>query len=214
MISFIEGLCVYSGQGRVVLEVGGIGCEIFVSEPLAARCAVDKYYRLQTLMVVRDNEIFLVGFSSPLEREFYKLLTSISGIGSKAALKILSQLTPADLASCILADDSKSLVKVPGIGAKTSKRIILELKEKIEEMVKSAALVLDASAPREAEQAESKSAESALPGPALEAVSVLMGLGCSKEEAENAVRAALKHGAEADSSNLVMAAVSELGGVE
>ena len=210
MIASIEGLCVYSGQDRVVLEVGNIGYEIFVTETFASRCVIDGHYRLQTLMVVRENEIFLVGFATPLEREFCKLLTTISGIGPKAALKILNKYGPADLAACILANDVDSLKKVPGIGPKTAKRLILELNEKIGAMTENMSLSADNVKECRLQKA-AEPAASSLPPSALEAVAVLVGLGCTSEEAESAVKAALEAGTAADSSDLVMAAVSELG---
>lgn len=210
MIASIEGLCVYSGQDRIVLEVSNIGYEIFVTESLASRCVIDGHYRLQTLMIVRENEIFLVGFATPLEREFFKLLTTISGIGPKAALKILNKYTPADLASCILANDVDSLKKVPGIGPKTAKRLILELNEKIGAMAEN--MSLSAEGAKECQPQKAVEPEkSSLPPAALEAVAVLVSLGCTSEEAESAVKAALESGTAADSSDLVMAAVSELG---
>ncbi len=209
MIASIEGLCVYGGQDRVVLELNGIGYEIFVTESFAARCVIDRHYRLQTLMIVRENEIFLVGFATPLEREFCKLLTTISGIGPKAALKILNKYAPADLAACILANDVDSLKKVPGVGPKTAKRLILELNEKIGAISEN--MSLDTDTLRERQSQKAVKPESSLPPAALEAVAVLIGLGCTDEEAENAVKAALEAGTSADSSDLVMAAVSELG---
>lgn len=209
MIASLEGLCVYSGQDRVVLEINGIGYEVFVTESFASRCIIDRHYRLQTLMIVRENEIFLVGFTTPLEREFCKLLTTISGIGPKAALKILNKYTPADLAACILENDVDSLKKVPGIGPKTAKRLILELNEKISAMSENMSLDTDSLKDRRSQKAAEP--ESTLPPTALEAVAVLVGLGCTSEEAESAVKAALEAGTAADSSDLVMAAVSELG---
>ncbi len=209
MIASLEGLCVYRGQDRVVLEINGIGYEIFVTESFAARCLIDRHYRLQTLMIVRENEIFLVGFATPLEREFCKLLTTISGIGPKAALKILNKYTPADLAACILANDVDSLKKVPGVGSKTAKRLILELNEKIGALSENMALSFDNI--KEGQFSKGVEPEKNLPPTALEAVSVLVGLGCTFEEAEKAVKTALEAGTAADSSDLVMAAVSELG---
>ena len=218
MISFVEGKCVYAGKDKVVLEVGGLGYEISVTESFAASCAIDRQYRLQTVMIVRENEISLVGFSRALEREMFKLLTAISGIGPKLAMKILSDLSPADIASCVLDNNFEVLKGVSGVGLKTAKRLILELQGKISAMASELALPEGGQVPAGRRKTEDKAEEGALSGKIqLEAKALLVSLGCGDDEAEAAIKAALSRfepGQEPESSDkLVMAAMGELGGI-
>lgn len=218
MISFVEGKCVYAGKDKVVLEVGGLGYEISVTESFAASCVTDRQYRLQTIMIVRENEISLVGFSRALEREMFKLLTAISGIGPKLAMKILSDLSPADIASCVLDNNFEVLKGVPGVGLKTAKRLILELQGKISAMTSELALPEGGQAPAVRRKSEEKTEEEALSDKLqIEAKAVLVSLGCGEEEAETAIKAAVSRfepGQEPEGSDiLVMAAMGELGGV-
>ncbi len=210
MIASIEGQCVYVGRDRVILEVGGIGYSVLITESLAQNLCVDKKYRLQTLMIVRENEIFLVGFRTAVEREFFKLLTTISGIGPKAALKILDNLSPSDLASCIMEGDTESLKQVPGVGTKTAKRLILELQEKIGSMADLA--LPSGKKTGEVVSGAIPTSDADLSPIAMEAISVLVNLGCTAEEAKKAVQNALANlGSQPESSgSLVMAALGEM----
>ncbi|MBQ7529297.1 Holliday junction branch migration protein RuvA [bacterium] len=205
MISFVEGLCVYIGKGKVVLENNGLGYDISVTEALADRCTLDRTYRLHTQLVVRDNELELIGFSTPLEREFFKLLTSISGIGPKAALKILSILPPSELSACILEGNVDSLKQVPGVGVKTAKRIILELQEKISQRVDTSSY-----------QEKSEDRPAGNTPHFAEALDILISLGCRSEEAEGFLKAAQEkisaEGAEESADLLVFRAMGEMGG--
>ncbi|MBQ7503534.1 Holliday junction branch migration protein RuvA [bacterium] len=213
MISFVEGKCVYAGKDRVVLEVGGLGYEILVTEAFASSCVIDKQYRLQTVLIVRENEFLLVGFAWALEREIFKLLTTISGVGPKLALKVLSALSPSEIASCVLENNVEAFKSVSGVGVKTAKRLILELQEKI------AAIASELSPDQSggASKAKRKEAESA-PADKLqaEAKAVLISLGCSEDEADGALQAALgklEPGRSFETSDsLVMAAMGEMGG--
>lgn len=204
MISFVEGLCVYVGKGKVVLENNGLGYEISVTDSMLERSVLDRTYRLHTQLVVRDNEMELIGFSTPLEREFFRMLTTISGIGPKAALKILSILTPAELSACILDGNVDSLKQVPGVGVKTAKRIILELQEKISKLAEVSDKEVDRERPTD---------NSPHFG---EALDILVSLGCRPEEAEGVLKVAQEkialEGLEESTDLLVFKAMGEMGG--
>lgn len=210
MIASIEGRCVYVGKDRVVLEVGGLGYEVAVTESLARRCKLDERYRWQTVLLVRENELTLIGFATATEREFFKLLTSISGIGPKVALKVLDRLSPSQLANCVLSNDVQRLKGVPGIGLKVAKRLLLELPEKVSQMASDLALPLDLEI--ENVGSASQSGEAALEGIAAEAAALLMTWGCTLEEAQGAVLSAQAQGAGENVQDLVMAAMGQLGG--
>lgn len=210
MIASIEGRCVYVGKDRVVLEVGGLGYEVAVTESLARRCKLDERYRWQTVLLVRENELTLIGFATAAEREFFKLLTSISGIGPKVALKVLDRLSTSQLANCVLSNDVQRLKGVPGIGLKVAKRLLLELPEKVSQMASDLALPLDLEI--ENVGSASQSGEAALEGIAAEAAALLMTWGCTLEEAQGAVLSAQAQGAGENVQDLVMAAMGQLGG--
>ena len=210
MIASIEGRCVYVGKDRVVLEVGGLGYEVAVTESLARRCKLDERYRWQTVLLVRENELTLIGFATAAEREFFKLLTSISGIGPKVALKVLDRLSPSQLANCVLSNDVQRLKGVPGIGLKVAKRLLLELPEKVSQMASDLALPLDLEI--ENVGSASQSGEAVLEGIAAEAAALLMTWGCTLEEAQGAVLSAQAQGAGENVQDLVMAAMGQLGG--
>jgi Holliday junction DNA helicase RuvA len=123
-------------------------------------------------MVVRDDDIQLYGFSHPRERELFTILIGVTGIGPQTAMNILSRISFEDFAIAILNDDEKTLTRIPGIGPKSAKRLILELKDK---MKKCAATL-----PGGRRQAE-----------ACDAVSALISLGFSEREAEETVDAVL-----------------------
>lgn len=216
MIASIEGTCVYASSGRVVLELNGIGYDICVSELFSQRCEIDRQYRLLTIMQVHDSEVVLYGFATVLEREFFKMLTLISGVGPKLALKVLSRLKPSEIAVCMAEGDVEALKSVPGVGLKTARRMILELQEKISAMAAEFALPDDGhSSGRKRGRTDSGSSakESKWEVPiAAEAEAVLLSLGCRPEEAEQAIRAALEVEVPETADALVMAAFSQLQG--
>ena len=111
----------------VILECGGVGYKVQVS---AGTLPDAKKVRLYTHMAVREDSLDLYGFYTAEELEIFQLLISVSGVGPKAAMSILSLMTPRRLAMSIAAEDTKSISKAPGVGAKTAARVILELKSK------------------------------------------------------------------------------------
>lgn len=134
MIYSISGKVVVTEPGYVVLETGGIGYKISVSGNTlgcVARKKNDGDVRLLTHMAIRDDAVELYGFFSQEELTSFKMLLSVSGVGPKGALALLSHLSPEKFALAVVTADSKMLSGAQGIGKRTAERIILELKDKI-----------------------------------------------------------------------------------
>ena len=135
MIAYLYGEPVQTGDRWVVLDVNGIGYRVFVPQPSVQEIAGSSgKVKLFTHMAVREDAITLYGFLHGSEREIFSILIGVSGIGPQTALNILSQITIEDFAMAILSDDEKSLTRVSGIGSKSAKRLILELKDKMKKV--------------------------------------------------------------------------------
>ena len=132
MIDQIRGKICYKEPNLVVIECGGVGYASRTSLQTSASVGgPDAEGMLYTRLAVREDEIALYGFSSRSERSCYDQLTGVSGVGPKAALAILSDITPDRFALSVAAGDYKAFTKVKGIGTKTAQRIVLELKDKV-----------------------------------------------------------------------------------
>jgi Holliday junction DNA helicase RuvA len=130
---YIKGNYEESGKDYVVIDNNGIGLKIFVSPSTISRMpAPGQLIKLFTYFHVREDAMMLYGFLSKEELDMFELLISVSGVGPKAGLSVLSVLSPAKLGLSIIGSDIKALTSVPGIGSKTAHRIILELKDKID----------------------------------------------------------------------------------
>jgi len=132
MIDLVRGKICYKEPGLVVVECGGVGYACHTSlQTAAAVGGTDSEVMLYTRLAVREDEITLYGFFTRSERSCYDQLVSVSGVGPKAALAILSDISPDRFALSVAAGDYKVFTKVKGIGAKTAQRIVLELKDKV-----------------------------------------------------------------------------------
>ncbi len=137
MFYYISGKLAHLDSNFAVIDAGGIGYKLTVSAtthdamPPHLTVSEPPAVKLYSYMSVREDGVELFGFSSEEELSFFKLLITVSGVGPKAAISILSQLTPQKLAVAICTDDKKSISKANGIGPKTAARIVLELKDKI-----------------------------------------------------------------------------------
>ena len=141
MIDHIRGKVSYKEPNLVVIECAGVGYACRTSMQTAAAVgAVGEEALLYTRMTVREDEIALYGFSERSERSCFDQLNSVSGVGPKASLAILSDFTPDRFALAVAAGDYKQFTKTKGIGAKTAQRIVLELKDKVAKSVQSAGL--------------------------------------------------------------------------
>ena len=132
MISQLTGSIIDKQPPLIVIDVNGVGYEVFVSmQTFYGLPATGEKVRIYTQMVVREDAHLLFGFGNTAERETFRLLIKVSGIGAKTALGILSVLSSDDLARAIADEDIKVLNSVPGIGKKTAERLALELRGKL-----------------------------------------------------------------------------------
>ncbi len=136
MFYYINGKFILAEANTVVLDVGGIGYKLTVSANTMAKAPTDNsIMKLYTYLSVKEDGVELFGFYGSDELELFKLLISVSGVGPKAAISILSAFTPAKFAMAVGAQDAKDLSRANGIGAKTAARIILELKDKVAKQI-------------------------------------------------------------------------------
>ena len=131
MIDQISGKIISINDNYVVLEVGGLGIKVNISANFVSKLVNEDLITLVTYLNVREDALDLYGFKNDSERNLFLMLISISGIGPKLAVSILSGVELEELKSNILSGDIKSLTSIPGVGAKTAKRIIIELKDKL-----------------------------------------------------------------------------------
>ena len=180
MFYYINGNLEYRDSSTCVLDCGGVGYKLTVSL-ITSESLVNKLnqrVKLYTYLAVREDGIELFGFGSNEERACFNQLISVSGVGPKAAMSILSTLSPDRLSLAICTDDVKGISKAPGIGTKTAMRIVLELKDKISKDMMTAGSKLDSVAEA------SPSQNSALS----EATEALMVLGYDKSSVLSAIK--------------------------
>ena len=132
MISFLVGIIEEKVEGSIQINVNGVGYEVFVSNnTLVSLPNLGETTKILTYMAVREDGVFLYGFSGPEEKDLFLKLITVSGVGPKVALGILSGLNLSDLIVAIKTEDTRLLSKIKGLGKKTAERICLELKDKI-----------------------------------------------------------------------------------
>ena len=127
----IKGTVLLTEANLVVVEAGGVGYQIHTSYPSARMVRPGETAMLYTHLQVREDAMDLYGFTTKQEKECFQLLIGISGVGPKAALAILSSVTPDQLALAVMAQDEKALTVAQGVGKKLAQRILLELKDKL-----------------------------------------------------------------------------------
>ncbi len=132
MIAFIKGYVNGIYSDRIVLESGNMGFNICMPDSdLRDLAGIGEEIKIYTYLSVREDALQLYGFLTKDELDFYKLLLGVNGIGPKAALAILSEMTTDDLRFAILSEDAKAISKAPGVGLKTAQRLIIDLKDKM-----------------------------------------------------------------------------------
>lgn len=183
MIAFIKGKVIDEFEGGVVLENNGIGYEILCSAALLAKLSAEKEGGVFTYLQVKEDGLSLFGFDNKEEKRMFLKLISVSGIGPKMAMGILSGMRVNELATAIAMNDVKGLSRIKGLGKKTAERIILELRESV-------------SAENAAIAAEESFAAPVFTSEDEDAIIALMGLGFSGIQSRNAVKTAKEQGAE------------------
>jgi len=132
MYAYIKGKIVVKTNNYVIVENNGIGYKIFMSQKAIENIDEEvAEVKIHTYYYVREDNISLYGFLSNDELRMFELLLSVSGIGAKSAITMLSEISTSDFAMAVITNDTSKLIKIPGIGAKSAARIILELKDKI-----------------------------------------------------------------------------------
>ena len=176
MFSYLEGKFVMSGPNLAVIDVNGVGFSVSTSMYTLANLKTGEKTKLYTHLSVREDALELFGFQTEEELRCFKMLISISGVGPKAALSILSSTTPANLVLAIASEDTKVLTNAQGVGKKLASRIVLELKDK---MLKNGAEITSGDLQMPAMPSAG--------GSEAEAIEALMVLGYSKPEAIKAI---------------------------
>ena len=180
MIGYLKGEVAGIYDDRIVLEVGGIGYNIFMAaSSLDLIEGVGEIIKIYTYLLVREDALSLYGFLTKDDLELYKLLISVNGIGPKGGLALLSVMTSDDLRFAILSGDAKQIGKAPGIGPKTAQRLIIDLKDKVS--------LQDAFVLKTERMADNKEKDT-LGVIREEAVEALVALGYSQSDSYRAVR--------------------------
>lgn len=207
MIAALRGTVLQLGEDFAVIDVNGVGYLVFASgRTLRGLPPLGAEVRLQIETHVREDHIHLYGFLEAAERDWFRLLLTVQGVGAKVGLALLSALAPAELATAIAAQDRSAITRAQGVGPKLAQRLVTELKEKAAAMVMPTALAR-----------RGMPADSATPGAVNEdAVSALVNLGYKRAEAYGAVARAAQElskqagGDKPDVQALIRAALREL----
>jgi len=195
MIALLSGEPVLTGDRWVVIDVHGVGYQVQVTQPALQQLAGTRgTVRLHTYMAVREDAITLYGFLHQSELEMFRILIGVSGIGPQIAMNLLSQIGISEFAMAILNEDEKALTRISGIGTKSAKRLILELRDKMKKISESL--------PR---------GEAGQGGVIVhDAVSALVSLGFNENESRAAVNAAARDPGSSTVQNLIKVALVKL----
>ena len=177
MFAYVKGSLEGKANNYVVIDVSGIGYKVFMSETAIENLGeIGDQVKVYTHYHVREDDISLYGFLTNEELRMFELLISVSGVGAKSAITMLSNISPSSFALAVISNDTTKLVKIPGIGAKTAARIVLELKDKLktEDSINNSKASKDI---KEAIKDDDKVSE---------AISALQVLGYNKKEIEKA----------------------------
>ena len=203
MIGKLKGVIDSYGEDFVILDVGGVGYEVHCSaRTLQALPAPGEPAVLAIETYVREDQIRLFGFQSDVEREWFRLLQTVQGVGARVALSVLGTLKVGDLATAVATRDKAMVARSPGVGPKVAERIVTELKDKA-----PAYATVDPAVIRLSGAVEEKRA----PQPVADAVSALVNLGYGQPQAAAAIAAAVRDvGEGADTARLIRLGLREL----
>jgi len=201
MIAQLRGSIVSMDGGAVVIDVAGVGYAVTVSGRTQGRLGMDAApVTLLTEMQVREDSMTLFGFVDAAERDAFRLLITVQGVGAKAAMSILSVLTADELATAIMAGDRAMVARADGVGPKLAQRVVNELAEKIGALPTGGGTI------------PAGTTAGADNGAGADAMSALVNLGYGRAEAHAALQRARAGGADdADLSGLIAAALQEMG---
>lgn len=181
MFSYIKGQLVEYGEDHIVIDNNDIGYKIYTSNSsMTSLVKNDEKVILYTSLIHREDDMCIYGFSSKKELKLFQMLITVSGVGAKLALGILSSIPFEKLISMIITEDAHGLVKAQGVGKKTAQRLILELKEKVGKSLEVSV--------------ENQVIEPSVTNHINEAVAALSSLGYGRAEAENAVKEIAQEG--------------------
>ncbi len=180
MIGYLKGNIIDQKDNVVIIETNGVGYEVTCSASVYQKLLNDRYGEAYIYTAVREDGIFLYGFLNLEEKEMFLKLISVSGVGPKMGITVLSSMSLSTLSLCIVKGDVKTLSTVKGLGKKTAERIILELKEKVDGV--------------DGETGEILSSEPQLSDVDNDAVTALISLGFSRGESVTAVKGAKAQG--------------------
>lgn len=175
MFAHFEGIVAEKNTDSIVLDVHGVGYLLYVSSAtLSMAPAAGEKMKLYAVLNVREDAMDLYGFYSREEKSMYERLKGVNGVGSRTALQILSSMSVRDLSIALVSGDANALTRVPGIGKKTAQRLVLELKDKVDDTQLTGA-------------GASVAPKTTAAGPESEAIAALMALGYGSAEAAKAV---------------------------
>lgn len=176
MFYYLKGQLALNDGQNIVVDCGGVGYSLVTSLQSASRLGgVGSAVTVYTYLAVREGDVALYGFADPMELETYKLLISVTGVGPKVGITILSALTPEQLALAVSAGDTRAITRAQGVGPKLAQRIVMELKDKL------------SAGAADADGWEEYAAPASARSDAAEAAGALMALGYRRAEAEAAV---------------------------
>lgn len=176
MLAYIKGSLEEKTSHYVVIDVGGLGYKIYMSESAIDKLGnIGEIVKVHTYYQVREDDISIYGFITSEELKMFELLISVSGVGAKSAVTILAHISPSSFALAIISNDVSKLVKIPGVGKKTAARIVLELKDKLK--------TIEAVDIKMEESAQSVMEDSKV----CEAIAALQVLGYNRKEIEKAM---------------------------
>ena len=203
MIGKLKGTVDSFGTDWVIVDVGGVGYQVHCSGRTLDQLPHEgEPVTLAIETHVRETEIKLFGFRADIEREWFRLLQNVQGVGARVALAILSTLTPGDLASAIALQDKAAVARAPGVGPKVAGRIVSELKDKAPAM---------GGQPADVAQFQASVGDGLAGSAVQDAVSALQNLGYSSQQASLAVAAAVREAGEgAESAKLIRLGLKEL----
>jgi Holliday junction DNA helicase RuvA len=203
MIGKLKGIIDSYGEDFVILDVNGVGYQVHCSaRTLQALPAPGEAATLSIETYVREDQIKLFGFMSDIEREWFRLLQTVQGVGAKVALSVLGTLKVSELANAVAMRDKATMSRSPGVGNKVAERIVTELKDKV-----PAFADIDPAVVHLAGALDEKRA----PRPVMDAVSALVNLGYGQPQAAAAIAAATRSAGEgADTATLIRQGLKEL----